>query len=1767
MLLIIVCVFLTFSTVSAADNSSSLSSSVNIANSTNYGVNVNHQDITSDSGSNVDIYVSPSGDDSNTGLSDTSALKTINASLSKVNESNKAVVHLGEGTFSGDGNNMIDISLPHKNYQGSLTFIGAGYNKTFIDGENQYKLFTVSADSNVIFINVTFINAKDNLGGVMTNNGNVSFEDCIFENNTATSYGGSLYTTGLSTTVVKDSLFVNNNANYNGGSAYMDGNASFINSKFINSTVSAGNYNKGGAIYFDSDYNFDLIGCEFYNVTAGSGGVGYIRGSSKDDKDSVFTIKNNKFVNCTASASNTADVLYIINGKIVKLANNIIALPGKNAPFYAYPGTYVENLNVVFMNNATEDVNSPTFYLTASVTDDMGNKISGGNVYFNINNNEVGYSSLNNGVASIRITDLLDNGVYTISGYYECADENSVNIKTGAINFNIDRTPIELYVSPSGNDETGDGSLDNPFNSVKKAINTGFENNINVIIHLAEGTYTGENNTDLTVKNIGYVKIIGAGYNKSIIDANGANSQFISFGSLVSADIINMTFSNSITNNGFVSHTSIDSSKINLIDCIFENIKKGLNAANANVLNCTFNNSSAFVKLSSINNSKFIGFKDSFALELYTSNVYNTLFENNTAGAITACQGVPLHEGISYIIDSCTFINNSAVNGSAISYPTGFQFSGDRIGVINNCTFINNTATDYAGALFVDPTMTMNITNNKFYDNTAEYGAAVVVGNVDKSIEGNSNITFINNTMTNNKANVEGSDIYIFSPNTFSPNVNVNVKFNDLTTTKLSDVLSVDVTDDMGNKISGGEISYYLGDDYVGKAALINGSSKLNYVGFATGSYVLSGNYSYSPNRSNIKNGNVKVDIKDKLDNITLHVATYFGNDVTGDGLTTETAFKTIRHAYEVGISKSTNIIIYVYNGRYLEFNESFVVSGNVNLTIMGVGITSTFLMGNPNADVAKPLFIITPGKQNFVLSNLTVQDGVVKYNKSNPDNYAENIIIPKGVTAYFDAVEFRQNHGYMGGVVTNEGNLTIHNCTFFNNGDSYYASTIYNNGTLNITNSTFRLNHAAMSTIYNNGTMFINSSKFEDDLRSGYMSFFFRIRNDNYAEINNTVFAVTSLNQTQILSIIGTDNVQYGTTNVNDKDNPLCSNTLYNAGTIIYSNDTFIDHPGRVKYNGPKNSDFKWGTDGRFIQAYGNTTFIDSRFINIKELDVVNPNNVVIKGCLFENISNIKVTLTRQTGSYVDYANNITINNNVILFNETSTKPFTVSFTSNNYTLNFDNNWFGNNSRPYYMNSSTKVNLNKWLVLVIENGTAGNFNQSIIFGFKVFDGENLTEFDGNLPIRNFKFETEDGVINPVSGTFNGSKTVDFTSTTIGPKSLNLTVDKQVLSYDISIYKALLLNISSLVVLGNTTAIVTLTDAEGNPVTNDITILVDGVEYQVTVKDGKTEFTPEEFSKTGKYFVVLNYAGNDEYLSSTLETDVYVLKYSVIRFDIDDDGIVIINVTDAIDNPISDIDVKYTINGTDPITLTTNKDGIAKINNLTDIFTINAEFDGNDAFLGSNLTNTLYIIPKAPVRLDTNIVSSDFTQTAVDFYNGERGRYFSVVLKDSEGNVLAGKPVSIGFNGVVYNLVTDASGVAKLQINLAWSGIYTFAIAFLGDDDYKGSFVVNKITINSKATTITVGGLSTLKVNTYRTLTFVLKGVNALDSKKYVNAVGKKLVVTVNGKTYNLKTDKNGKATLKVKFSNAGTYTITTRFAGDGTFAAKTVTSKITVKK
>ena len=274
--------------------------------------------------------------------------------------------------------------------------------------------------------------------------------------------------------------------------------------------------------------------------------------------------------------------------------------------------------------------------------------------------------------------------------------------------------------------------------------------------------------------------------------------------------------------------------------------------------------------------------------------------------------------------------------------------------------------------------------------------------------------------------------------------------------------------------------------------------------------------------------------------------------------------------------------------------------------------------------------------------------------------------------------------------------------------------------------------------------------------------------------------------------------------------------------------------------------------------------------------------------------------------------------------------------------------------------------------------------------------------------------------------------------------------------------------------------------------------------------------------------------------------------------------------------------------------------GLAKLNESN--YIVKTEFASNDFFEGAELIKTITLIKDAPngddandtngtgnqtdngtdtgnktdngtdtngtngsdvpvSRKATKLIYEDMvTQSVVPDVDGRIGDYFYVTLVDGNNNPLANKEVKIGFNGRIYNRTTNATGGVKLQINLKMPFTYTFAICFLGDDDYNASFEVAKITVNKKKMSLTAPSKTYKSTAKTKALTATLKDNN---NKAVAN---KKITFTVNGKTYSATTNSKGVASVNVSLSSKKTYSFTAKFAGDACYGAVTKSGKITIK-
>jgi len=351
---------------------------------------------------------------------------------------------------------------------------------------------------------------------------------------------------------------------------------------------------------------------------------------------------------------------------------------------------------------------------------------------------------------------------------------------------------------------------------------------------------------------------------------------------------------------------------------------------------------------------------------------------------------------------------------------------------------------------------------------------------------------------------------------------------------------------------------------------------------------------------------------------------------------------------------------------------------------------------------------------------------------------------------------------------------------------------------------------------------------------------------------------------------------------------------------------------------------------------------------------------------------------------------------------------------------------------------------------------------------------------------------------------------------------------------------------------------------------------VDGNRFYGEIANGKAGVNVFGLS-SGKYNADIIYVGDDKYESTSSSLLITVNpKYEPVTPAVtvnvpsnakpDENPVVTINLPkDAKGNAVVNVDGVEIASA--PI-----KDGYASIplDKLTSgAHAVEVSYSGDEKYAPASKIYAISVNGEtySKSKKDTFIqVDSAFTRVATDYFADERGGFFYAILKDSDGNVLAGKTVQIAVNGPIYNVTTDNEGKAGLQVNLMAANVYTYALAFAGDNDYNAAKMASsKLTVTKKPISISASN-KVFKASAKKTLKVTLKtSKNPYDGKTYLKS-GKKVTLKVGGKTYTAKINKVGVAKFNLKLTKKGKYTAKITFDGDNTYDSSKKSIKITVK-
>jgi hypothetical protein len=253
---------------------------------------------------NQDLYVSPDGDDSNSGLSPGEPMKTINLALRKIvsDSLNPKTVHLASGTYSESANDQF-FAIGGKSY---INITGENEETTSIDGEfNNHPLLLIGHGTKYFILNnLTFQNninsnymlivvISDNIfyenliiqnhigtdeGTVWFNNcGNVGIKNVRILNNTAIDGVTALYLPDCDSISVIDCVIKNNHASSSGGThpycggmqASSTGDILIENCIFSGNTIDTNNDSNASALclggFASTSGKFTISNCLFDN--------------------------------------------------------------------------------------------------------------------------------------------------------------------------------------------------------------------------------------------------------------------------------------------------------------------------------------------------------------------------------------------------------------------------------------------------------------------------------------------------------------------------------------------------------------------------------------------------------------------------------------------------------------------------------------------------------------------------------------------------------------------------------------------------------------------------------------------------------------------------------------------------------------------------------------------------------------------------------------------------------------------------------------------------------------------------------------------------------------------------------------------------------------------------------------------------------------------------------------------------------------------------------------------------------------------------------------------------------------------------------------------------------------------------------------------------------------------------------------------------------------------------------------------------------------
>ena len=344
---------------------------------------------------------------------------------------------------------------------------------------------------------------------------------------------------------------------------------------------------------------------------------------------------------------------------------------------------------------------------------------------------------------------------------------------------------------------------------------------------------------------------------------------------------------------------------------------------------------------------------------------------------------------------------------------------------------------------------------------------------------------------------------------------------------------------------------------------------------------------------------------------------------------------------------------------------------------------------------------------------------------------------------------------------------------------------------------------------------------------------------------------------------------------------------------------------------------------------------------------------------------------------------------------------------------------------------------------------------------------------------------------------------------------------------------------------------VILRDVDGNGLANKpVTLTFNGQTQTLKTNSRGWVYFNISAQKTGCYSVDLKFAGDNNYkslLSSAFKT-IDVIKWDASfvapnkKFNVDeiDDGYSYgLTLRDSEGTALAGKKVTATFNG-ETQTKTTNANGRAYFNLSAGAgsYSLKIKFAGDRYYNALSDVRTITVIGN-----NVSFVAPNKKFKSDEIYDGYS---YGLTLRDSDGNALAGKKVTVTFNGKSQTKTTNTNGRAYFNLSVNKAGSHSLSIKFAGDRYYNALSEVRTITVIGNNVSFVAPNKKFNVNEVYDGYTY---GMTLRDSDGNALA-GKKITFTFNGKTQTKTTNANGRAYFNLT-SGAGVYQLGIDFAGD----------------